>query len=69
MPEISLLFLIALGKLSEEEREIVVDRVVVGLSLATIAARYGVSNEAIRQRERKALQALSGHLIALGYVR
>lgn len=69
MPEISLLFLCALERLDADDREVVVNRVVTGESLATVAARMDVTRSAIQQRERKALAKLRRHLTDLGFER
>jgi DNA-directed RNA polymerase specialized sigma24 family protein len=69
MTEISVEFLCALARLDEDDRELVVDRVVRGASIRSMSERFGLSGQAVRNRERKALDRLRGHLEDVGFVR
>lgn len=69
MIEIGLEMLVALGRLRPRQREVVIDRVVVGMTLQAIADRDGVSRSAVHQLERAGLAKLKRELKALTYER
>lgn len=50
--------LIALGRLGDDEREVWVDRFVVGRTLEGIALDMGIKRERVRQIEKNALRKL-----------
>ena len=51
MVEISLEMMVALGRLAPRDREVVIDRVVVGQTLQAVGDRLGFSKERARQIE------------------
>lgn len=65
-PEVSLEMLVALGRIPDRLREIVIDRVVVGMTLAAIAERENVSRTRVQQLERNGLRDLAIQLRRLG---
>lgn len=67
--EITLHMLVALGRLEQRDREIVVNRVVTGESLQTVADRLDVSKERVRQLEQRAIARLREELVRVGYER
>lgn len=69
MPEITLEMLVALGRLTAREREVVVDRVVLGQTLQRVADRHGYSRQTIHGLQRRGLAQLARELRALSYER
>lgn len=68
-PEVSVEMLVALSRVPEHDREILLDRVVVGLSLVAIAERDGISRERVRQIEMRGRERLAAELREAGYGR
>jgi DNA-directed RNA polymerase specialized sigma subunit len=68
--EISLEMLVALGALDGRDREIVVDRVVLGQTLQRVADRHGgISRGRVQQLERRGLAVLAVELKRLAFER
>jgi RNA polymerase sigma factor (sigma-70 family) len=67
--EISLEMMVALGALDGRDREIVVDRVVLGHTLQRVADRHGITRSRVQQLERRGLERLRVELKRLAFER
>lgn len=65
--EPSLELLVALGRLPERTREVVIERFFRGLTLQSVADMIGVTKERVRQIEQSGLRLLAVELRRLGY--
>lgn len=67
--EVSLEMLVALGRLMERDREVVIERIIRGQTLQSVGEMIGVSKQRVREIERRGLSTLAVELQKVGFER